>query len=232
MSKLRTLDEIIADLSKPIPPQFLTEKTKGGTKLTVFTWVIAQRFLDLYAPGWQNFNTPVLSNERVVVDCKLCIPTSDMGLVCRAATGDDSEDEDEVPDFETPEAKKKWEQEQRGRQFGSPVTRAEGQAFKRAATRFGFGLHLRRNSGALVPMPAINDAPHAPQPPQKAAAARVVSKTSERFTEAWKSLKSRGWNKDQITTQVKVVAGNTFTEFSALPEDVQIAVVEHLEGIK
>lgn len=149
---LRTLAEIVADLSKPIPDRFLAEKVKGGAKLTIYTWMTVQKFLDHFAPGWQNFNKPVLSNERVVVDCKLCIPTSDYGLVCRSATGDDSEDDDD----DSP-------QEQRARQYGSPTTRAEGQAFKRAAARFGFGLYLR-DKGAGKPQGQQYAPP--PRPPR------------------------------------------------------------------
>jgi hypothetical protein len=132
----RTLAEVIADLSRKIPARFLKTKTKGGQQLTIFTWITTQRFLDWYAPGWQGHATLTYSGERVGCVYELCIPTSDAGLVCRAASGDDEEDDEDMD-----------AQEQRARQFGTPTTRAEGQAFKRAAARFGFGLYLRDRNG-------------------------------------------------------------------------------------
>ncbi len=146
----RTLAEIIADLSQPIPQEYLREKKKGGATLTIFEWMTAQRFLDWHAPGWHGHATLTYSNERVGCVYEVCIPTSDAGLVCRSASGDDSEDDDETPLFANMEERKKWEAEQRQRNYGSPTTRAEGQAFKRAATRFGFGLYLR-NKGKPQP---------------------------------------------------------------------------------
>lgn len=128
----RPLAAIIADLSKPIPDRLLQTKQKGGATLTFYTWMTAQRYLDLYAPGWWSRTIVALSAERVAVVVELTIPTSDHGLVTRAASGDDTEDDDEMD-----------EREQRQRQYGSPTTRAEGQAFKRACARFGLGLYLR-----------------------------------------------------------------------------------------
>ncbi len=128
----RTLAEIEADLSRRIPDRLLATKKKGGQEITIFTWVTAQRFLSYFAPGWHGHATLTYSGERVGCVYELCVPTADAGLVCRAATGDDSEDDEDMS-----------EQEQRARQYGSPTTRAEGQAFKRAAARFGFGLYLR-----------------------------------------------------------------------------------------
>lgn len=139
----QTLDEIIAALSKEIPARFLQVKRKGGQDLVFFTWVTAQRFLDLYAPGWHGKATLTYSEGRVGCVYEISIPTSDGGLVPRAATGDDTEDDDDMPEFQTDDERKRWVQEQRQRNYGSPTTRAEGQAFKRAAGRFGFGLYLR-----------------------------------------------------------------------------------------
>jgi hypothetical protein len=140
---LRTLAEIEADLSRRLPPRLLGTKTKGGRQITYFSVWTAQKLLDLFAHGWQSYNTFSLSGERVVCDTRLCIPTSDYGLVCRSGSGDDSEDEDEPEAFATEAARKAFETEQRQRQYGSPATRAEGQSLKRAAARFGLGVYLR-----------------------------------------------------------------------------------------
>lgn len=128
----RTLHDVITDLSRPIPDRLLKTKKKGGREITIFTWLTAQRFLDLMAPGWSGRATLTYSGERVGCVYEICIPTSDAGLVCRAASGDDSEDDDDMTEAEV-----------KARQYGSPSTRAEGQAFKRACARFGFGMYLR-----------------------------------------------------------------------------------------
>lgn len=140
----RSLAEIEADLHREIPTRFLSDKTKGGRTFTVFSWITAQRFLNYFAPGWHGRAALTYSNERVGCVYELCIPTSDAGLVCRGATGDDSEDDDPDDIPADPDQRKKWQQDQKGRNFGSPTTRAEGQAFKRAAARFGFGIYLRK----------------------------------------------------------------------------------------
>jgi hypothetical protein len=129
----RTLAQIIFDLSQKIPERLLSTKKKGGRELTIYTWMTAQKFLDFYAPGWQGHATLTYSGERVGCVYEICIPTSDAGVVCRAASGDDAEDDDDDTDAE-----------RRAREFGSPTTRAEGQAFKRAAARFGQGIWLRK----------------------------------------------------------------------------------------
>src|SRR6266545_3103347 len=48
----RPLAEILADLSKPIAPQHLESKKKGGTTLLFIPWHRAIRYLDYHAPGW------------------------------------------------------------------------------------------------------------------------------------------------------------------------------------
>lgn len=143
----RSLADIEADLAISLPPQYLGEKRKGGQAMTIFTRWLTQQALKYYAPGWYGHEQLTISNERIACTYNLCIPTSDAGLVCRPASGDDSEDDDEMPDFSDDEAgreaAKKWRSEQGQRAFGSPTTRASGQAFKRAATQFSFQLHLR-----------------------------------------------------------------------------------------
>lgn len=169
-SKFRTLAEIEADLSQPIPPEFLGEKIKANQKLTIFSWMLAQEYLNFFAPGWVSKTTITATTERVAAVCTICIPTSDYGLVCREASGDDSEDDDEMPDFddtdEGEKARKRWSSEQGQRQYGSPTTRAEGQAFKRAVGRFGLGMYLRYSRGKKQP----DLVRYFPPPPSRAAA--------------------------------------------------------------
>lgn len=130
-AQLRTLSEIEADLGKRIPDRLIKERKKQNSTIFFIEWETAENVLDHYAPGWEGEPTFTISGERVVCSFRICIPTQDHGLVCRGAGGDDQEDDDDMSD-----------QEKRARNFGSPATRAEAQAFKRAARRFGVGMHL------------------------------------------------------------------------------------------
>ncbi|MBF6596243.1 MAG: hypothetical protein IVW51_17590 [Thermaceae bacterium] len=124
----RTLADIIADLSKPLPDRLIQHKPRRNKRtgqerqLAFINWRTVQRLLDLKAPGWcGQVTTIALSANRCAVSYELTIPTADAGHVTRAATGTDDEDDEG---------------------YGDPITNAEQQAFKRAATRFGLGLYL------------------------------------------------------------------------------------------
>lgn len=136
MSENQTLAEIIAALSKPLPDSLLQTKTKGGTQITFMSWRTCQRILDKHAPGWSGKVTQIVcTGDRTAVGYAISIPTSDCGDVMRSATG--TEDEEDSG-------------------WGDPVTKAEQQAFKRAAARFGLGLYLY--DGKATPQ-ARTDAP-------------------------------------------------------------------------
>src|SRR5436190_17692684 len=49
---LRSINEIITDLSKPIKTRHLKQKTRGGQVLDFIPWYHAVKYLDLHAPGW------------------------------------------------------------------------------------------------------------------------------------------------------------------------------------
>ena len=122
----RSIAEIIALLSRPLPDELLKTKPRknksGGTiNITFIEWHTAVRILDKYAPGW-NYEirsvTPV--GGSVVVVARITIPCAD-GYVFREATG--IEDEDLGG-------------------YGDPASNAEAMALKRAAAKFGLGLYL------------------------------------------------------------------------------------------
>lgn len=118
---MRTIEEIVHDLSRAIPDEFLYVRNQGGVELTYISWHGAVRLLDRYAPGWSGriTQTQVLG-ERLVLTYSLTIPTSE-GVVIRDATGS----------------------EQIGvTKYGDPSSNAESMAFRRAASKFGLGLYL------------------------------------------------------------------------------------------
>lgn len=123
----RPIAEIMADLSKPIDPRHLKTKDahnkKSGSKTTLsyIPWYYAVKYLDYYAPGWSyevRAITPVAG--AVALTVRITIPC-DEGLVYREATG--------IEDEETSS-------------FGDPTSNAESMALRRAAAKFGLGLHL------------------------------------------------------------------------------------------
>jgi hypothetical protein len=49
---LRSIDDIIADLSKPIADRHLRRRNQGGKEITYLPWYFAIQYLDHFAPGW------------------------------------------------------------------------------------------------------------------------------------------------------------------------------------
>jgi hypothetical protein len=118
---LRSISEIIGDLSKPIPRRLLKSKTVGGQKIQFLPWHTAVKFLDLYAPGW-SYEIRHLTGigGKLVLVSRISIPCAE-GIIYREATGQEDE---EV------------------RQWGDSSSNAEAQALKRAAAKFGLCLYL------------------------------------------------------------------------------------------
>jgi hypothetical protein len=118
---LRSITEIISDLSKPIPRRFLRSKTVGGQKIFFLPWHTAVKFLDLYAPGW-SYEIRHLAGigGKLVLVSRISIPCTE-GIIYREATGQEDEDVDK---------------------FGDPSSNAESMSLRRAAAKFGLGLGL------------------------------------------------------------------------------------------
>lgn len=122
---LRSLAEIIADLTKPIAARHLKQKTKGGRAMDFIPWYHAVKYLDLYAPGWcYEVRNTVWNNEgRLTLTARISIPCLE-GLIYREATGTEEEPEEGE------------------RMYGDPSSNAESMALRRAAAKFGLGLYL------------------------------------------------------------------------------------------
>jgi hypothetical protein len=121
LMSLRSIDDIIKDLSKPIPARLLRTKTVGGQKIKYLPWHTAVKFLDLYAPGW-SYEIRHLAGigGKLVIVSRISIPCLE-GTIYREATGQEDEDVS------------KW---------GDSSSNAEAQALKRAAAKFGLCLYL------------------------------------------------------------------------------------------
>jgi hypothetical protein len=122
---LRSINDIITDLSKPIKARHLKQKLRGGQMLDFIPWYHAVKYLDLHAPGWSyEVRSTIWNNEgRLVLTVRLSIPCLE-GAVHREATGTEEE----------PEAGE--------RMYGDPSSNAESMALRRAAAKFGLGLYL------------------------------------------------------------------------------------------
>jgi len=121
MTELRSIEDIIRELSKPIAPRHLKTRRQGGTELTYIEWHTAVKYLDLFAPGWSYAVKSVsLVGNHVVVIASISIPCAE-GIVTREASGCESADTTD---------------------YGDPCSNAEAMALKRAASKFGLALHL------------------------------------------------------------------------------------------
>ena len=111
----RALKEILGELSRPIPRQYL--KTNQHENTQYFSINTYKRFLRTRAPFYSCQSTTAISGSLVVVDVSITITGSD-GAVTRSANG-----------FE--QLKEKM--------YGDPATNAYAQAFKLACKAFGLG---------------------------------------------------------------------------------------------
>lgn len=118
---LRSIREIVKDLSKPIAQKHLRKRRQGGKEITYLSWHDAVKYLDHFAPGW---NYEIRSIESVsgklIMIVRLSIRSLE-GIVYREATGQEDEDKDT---------------------FGDSSSNAESMALRRAAAKFGLGLSL------------------------------------------------------------------------------------------
>lgn len=222
----RPLADILADLRRPIHPNFLRTKRKGGADITFIEWHTALRILERYALGFHYRTRTSLSldGQHVTVDAEIGIPSSDYGVTWRGSTGSD-EDEDKA--------------------YGDATDRAESQALRRAAAKFGLGLALYYDKDARAGAP-VKSAPgraesHAetrplseaapvtadtpPLPPPARADANTASQNQLNmiYAIAWKQQ----INRDQVARMIQERYGRTPNE---LTKREASAVIESLQG--
>jgi hypothetical protein len=120
-SGLRSIRDIIADLSRPVAARHLKIRKQGGAELSYIEWHTAVKYLDLFAPGWSyHVKSVALVGNLVTVIASISIPCVE-GVVTREATG--CEDSD-------------------AKGYGDACSNSEAMALKRAAAKFGLALHL------------------------------------------------------------------------------------------
>ncbi|HMS39058.1 MAG TPA: Rad52/Rad22 family DNA repair protein [Pyrinomonadaceae bacterium] len=119
--ELRSIRDIVKDLSKPVAKRHLRTRKQGGQQIEYISWYDAIKYLDHYAPGWCYEIRRVDSiGGKLILTIRLSVPCQE-GIVFREATGQ----EDEMHD-----------------KFGDSSSNAESMALRRAAAKFGLGLSL------------------------------------------------------------------------------------------
>jgi hypothetical protein len=119
--ELRSIRDIVKDLSKPVAQKHLRKRRQGGKEITYLAWHDAVKYLDHYAPGWCYEIRRIDSIAgKVILTVRLSIPSLE-GIVYREATGQ----EDETLDS-----------------YGDSTSNAESMSLRRAAAKFGLGLGL------------------------------------------------------------------------------------------
>lgn len=121
----RSLSVVIADLSKPLPDEFINwkdswSKGKKGNPIPYIKWSDANLILDYITPGWQIELRENQISDRAIVTAKITLLCEE-GLFARESTGSD---------------------ETTDNMFGGFMPDAESQAVRRAAAKFGLGLYL------------------------------------------------------------------------------------------
>jgi hypothetical protein len=120
-TEVRSIRDIIKDLSKPVAKRHLRTRKQGGKDLTYIAWHDAVKYLDHYAPGWcYEVRTITSIAGKLILTIRLSIPCVE-GIVFREATGQEDESTDS---------------------YGDSSSNAESMALRRAAAKFGLGLSL------------------------------------------------------------------------------------------
>jgi len=117
----RSIAAIIADLSRPVNPQRLKQRTQGGRTLDYIPWYQAVRYLDNYASGWRcEIRSINQIGENLVMVVRIVIPCAE-GEVWREASALEPI---------------------KGTGYGDCAVNAESAALRRAAAKFGLCLAL------------------------------------------------------------------------------------------
>ncbi len=119
--ELRSIREIVADLSKPVAKRHLRTRRQGGKDIKYIAWHDAIKYLDHYAGGW-NYEIRSIDSigGKLILIVRLSIPCLE-GVVFREATGQEDEELDS---------------------YGNSSSNSESMALRRAASKFGLGLYL------------------------------------------------------------------------------------------
>jgi hypothetical protein len=133
----RTIKEIIADLSRPIPERLLKTRLQGGAEIKYIPWHTAVKMLDYRAPGWTSEITHMIHLPgRTAMSIRITIP---------ASAGQDAEGNNVVHYYHRDASGTEKDDVDN---YGDPVSNAESMAFRRGCAKFGLGLGLYGGQGA------------------------------------------------------------------------------------
>ena len=119
--ELRSIRDIVKDLSKPVAKRHLRTRKQGGKTIEYIAWHDAVKYLDHYAPGWCYEIRRIDSiGGKLILTIRLSVPCLE-GIVYREATGQEDEQMDA---------------------YGDSSSNSESMALRRAAAKFGLGLSL------------------------------------------------------------------------------------------
>ena len=152
-----SFNQITAALSRQLPDDLLGHKNKGGTALSFIPWYLACDILDKYAPGWSYDTEVIPMADRVIVKATITIVARDR-TVSRSSLGEETLKQmnndgtlkltqaKQVNADGTLELTQDYQPKEHA--YGSPATNAEGQALRRAGSKFGLGrnLYIKTNS--------------------------------------------------------------------------------------
>lgn len=120
-TELRSIREIVKDLSKPVAKRHLRTRKQGGKELTYISWFDAVKYMDHYAPGWcyevRNMDSVA---GKLIITVRVSVPCLE-GIVYREATGQEEEEHTS---------------------YGDSSSNAESMALRRAFAKYGLGLYL------------------------------------------------------------------------------------------
>ena len=145
-----SFNQITAALSRRLPGDLLGHKSKGGKVFNFIPWYLACDILDKYAPGWSYDTDVIPMADRIIVKATITIVGSDR-TVSRSSTGEETLKQiNNDGTLKLTQAKQvnadgtilTQDYQPKEHAYGSPVTNAEGQALRRAASKFGLGRYL------------------------------------------------------------------------------------------
>lgn len=118
----RPLADILTDLRKPIPERLLETKRIQGQGITYVPWYRAQKILNHYTRGFWEYEITerTFTDTHILLTVRIIVHAAE-GVFHREGTGIESLDVES---------------------FGDPQSNAESMAFRRAAAKWGLGLHL------------------------------------------------------------------------------------------
>jgi rubrerythrin len=118
----RAWGAISEDLHAKVPSRLVEQKRRGGNEIDFIPWYRVQQLLQYYTNGFWHYKVVdrEIIKDRICLTVEITIEAAE-GEYTRMATGSETLDTDSYGDFQS---------------------NAESMAFRRAAARFGLGLHL------------------------------------------------------------------------------------------